>query len=147
VAIVAAALLAGCQEDGSPLHDGFFTAQASNFKSDGWKEYLTIYVSNGQITIVEYDAVNLSGFRRSWDMDYQLEANTRHGPKAAKCYLAYQSALLTLQDASRIQTLAGAKRMHQIFTALAEGAIARSRDNDKSIAYVKLPANDFPGDI
>jgi major membrane immunogen (membrane-anchored lipoprotein) len=114
---------------------------------DNWKNYLTIYVNNGQITIVEFDAFDQSGFRRSWDMDYLLEANTKHGAKATQCYLAYQSALLTLQDASRIQPVAGAKRMHQIFTTLAAKVISNSKADDKSIAYVKLPENAFPGDL
>jgi major membrane immunogen (membrane-anchored lipoprotein) len=138
---------AGCREDDNILHDGFYTAEADAFGEDGWKDYLTIYVNNGQITIVEFDAFNLSGFRRSWDMEYQLRANVKFGPRVAHSHLSYQSALLTLQDAGRVQPLSGAKRMHQIFTALADGAIRNSRANDKSIAYVKLPENAFENDL
>jgi major membrane immunogen (membrane-anchored lipoprotein) len=140
-------IAAACTSKENNLHDGFFTAQADSFGPDSWKDYLTIYVNNGQITIVEFDATNLSGFRRSWDMDFQLEANTKHGSRATQSYIAYQSALLTLQDASRIQPISGAKRMHQIFTTLAAKAISNSQRNDKSITYVKLPENYFPGDL
>jgi major membrane immunogen (membrane-anchored lipoprotein) len=142
-----AVLLSGCSSSEHPLKDGFFTAQADDFGPDGWKDFLTIYVSNGQIAIVEFDAVNLSGFRRSWDMDYRLRTIQKYGARAVESASTYQSALLTLQDAARVQPVAGARRMHRIFTTLAEAAVGQSKRNDKSIAYVTLPADAFPGSL
>jgi major membrane immunogen (membrane-anchored lipoprotein) len=150
-AALAAALLLlalpGCNEEPNALNDGFYTAQADSFGADGWRDFLTIYVNNGQIAIAEYDAVNLSGFRRSWDMDYHQSAMSTYGSKASQYYLSYQAALLSVQDAEGIQPIQGAQRMHQVFTALAMAAIDRSRANDNSIANVRLPENVFPGEL
>jgi major membrane immunogen (membrane-anchored lipoprotein) len=146
IAILCLAAL-GCEEDREALKEGFYTAQAEGYSEAGWKDYLTIYVNNGRIAIIEFDAVNQSGFRRSWDMDYRLEATSLHGAKAFQCYLAYESALLTLQDVTKVQPVAGARRTHQVFTALAQEAIGRSRASDKSVANVPLPVNAFPGDL
>jgi major membrane immunogen (membrane-anchored lipoprotein) len=118
-----------------------------SFDQEGWKDYLTIYVNNGQITIVEYDARNLSGFRRSWDMDRMLAWNSTHGVRPSRYLLSYQNALLTLQDPRRIQPLPGGRNMYESFTALAEAAIGRSRSGESQVAFVRLQEKRHPGEL
>jgi major membrane immunogen (membrane-anchored lipoprotein) len=146
-AFIAAAILPGCRERGATLHDGYYSSEAMSFDREGWKDYLTIYVNNGQITIVEYDARNLSGFRRSWDMDRMLAWNSTHGVRPSRYLLSYQNALLTLQDPRRIQPLPGGRNMYEAFTALAEAAIARARAGDGQVAFVRLLEKRHPGEL
>ncbi|MDR1165111.1 MAG: FMN-binding protein [Deltaproteobacteria bacterium] len=145
--LLALFLTCGCAEPVNRLHDGYFTAEAQNYDEEGWKNYLTIYVNNGQITIVEFDAANVSGFRRSWDMDYALEWNSRQGTRPGKYHLSYQNSLLTLQDPAKIQPLPGGRNMHLIFTKLATSAIERAQKGDKSVAFIQLPDKPYPDDI
>ena len=58
--LLTASLLSACGSQ-TKLQDGYYTAQASEF-SHGWKEYITILVTDGSIISVEYNAENASGF-------------------------------------------------------------------------------------
>jgi major membrane immunogen (membrane-anchored lipoprotein) len=145
--LASAALLQGCREETRGLYDGYYTAEAMAYDRDGWKDYLTIYVNNGQITIVEYDSTNLSGFRRSWDMDRTLDWHGRHGQRPGSFVLSYRNALLALQDPSRIQPLQGGRNMHEAFTALAAAAIGRARTGDGQVAFVRLPHKRHPDEL
>ncbi|MDR1312326.1 MAG: FMN-binding protein [Deltaproteobacteria bacterium] len=146
-AALALAFAGGCRERTTSLHDGYYSSESMSYDQEGWKDYLTIYVNNGQITIVEYDARNLSGFRRSWDMDRMLAWNSSHGVRPTRYLLSYQNALLTLQDPRRIQPLPGGRNMYETFTSLAEAAIARSRSGDNQVAFVRLQQKRYPGEL
>ncbi|MDR3153444.1 MAG: hypothetical protein LBW85_04030, partial [Deltaproteobacteria bacterium] len=151
LALAAAALcslaLAGCAERRKALNDGYYSSEAKAFDEDGWKDYLTIYVNNGQITIVEYDAKNLSGFRRSWDMELTASWNASHKVRPGQLFLSYQNALVTLQDPAKIQPLPEGRNMHEAFTTLAAAAIERAKAGDRQIAFVTLPPKRYPGEL
>lgn len=140
-------LLSGCSEEKNTLTDGYFTAESFYYNEDGWKDYLTIYVNNGHITIVEFDATNRSGFRRSWDMDYMVDWYANHDIRPGKYPLSYQNSLLTLQDPNKVQALPGGRNMHQVFTILANHAIDHSKRGDRSVAFPQLGPKEYPGDI
>jgi major membrane immunogen (membrane-anchored lipoprotein) len=129
------------------LRDGYYSAEARDYDRDGWKDYLTIYVNNGQITIAEYDSRNLSGFRRSWDLDHVLEWSRRHGVRPGSVMISYQNSLLTLQDPSRVQPIPGGRNMYLSFTSLAAAAIEQSRNGERQVAYVALPEREYPDEL
>jgi major membrane immunogen (membrane-anchored lipoprotein) len=147
MAFMALAAAGGCTESQSGLKDGYYSSEAADFDSEGWKDYLTIYVNNGQITIVEFDARNLSGLRRSWDMDRQLAWNSAHGVRPSNYLLSYQEALLTNQDPRKIQPLPGGRNMYEVFTSLAEAAIAQARAGEERVAFVRLPERRHPDEL
>ncbi|MDR2350567.1 MAG: hypothetical protein LBF41_08135 [Deltaproteobacteria bacterium] len=143
VFLLGAVLTSSCSGSKNELKDGYFTAEAMDYDAGGWKDYLTVYVNNGKITIVEFDAKNKSGFRRSWDMDYLLDWQSANGVNLANYVIAYQKSLVTLQNPKSVNPVPGSGELHRVFTALAEKAIARAREGKSDVGYVKLPQNDF----
>jgi major membrane immunogen (membrane-anchored lipoprotein) len=132
-------LLAACQAQSGKMHDGYYTAKGSGYDEDGWKDFLTIYVSNNQIVTVEFNAKTRYGFVRSWDLDYQRRQQEKTGLHPSKYLRTFTTELLTLQDPANLLVVAGAEKQHAIFQLLAETAIAQAKAGDKTIAVVDLP--------
>jgi major membrane immunogen (membrane-anchored lipoprotein) len=106
-------------------------------------------VNNGQITICEFDARNLSGFRRSWDMDYMLgwQSASGSGVRLSNYIISYQNSLVTLQDPRKIQPIPGSRNVHDVFVNLAENAIAQAKSGKRGVVFVKLPEKLYPANI
>jgi major membrane immunogen (membrane-anchored lipoprotein) len=138
----------GCKSNTDLLNDGYYTAEASDFSQDGWKDYLTIYVNNGFIITAEFNAFNETGLLRSWDTDY-LKSIYKPGFQSPNHYpRQYCSYLVAVQDPDRVQTIDGGRKTHEIFVTLAKAALEYSRQGKNSIAAVKLPENPaFPDEI
>lgn len=137
--LLGAGMLAGCADDASTLQDGYYTAEAMEFDVHGWKEYLTICVSDGRIVNVEYDAKNPSGLVKSWDMDYMREMNAVDNTYPNEYTRVYTETFLTLQDPDKVDALTGATHSHETFRLLAKAAMEQARAGDKNIAYVDVP--------
>ena len=126
--------ITACGKSSATLKDGYFTAEAAEFDSYGWKEYLCICVSGGKIIHVEYNAHNSSGFIKSWDMDYMRLMNAASGtyPNAYTRY--YSGMLLELQEAAGFDALSGATESYHAFIRLAEAVLSGAREgNHKTI--------------
>jgi major membrane immunogen (membrane-anchored lipoprotein) len=144
---IATIFLNACQTQQNKLQDGYFTAKNLNYDKNGWQEYLTIFVNDGIITTVEFNAQNNSGFLRSWDMDYISEEHERTGVNPNYYPRLYASYLIALQDPSRIQSITGGRRTHEIFINLAKAAINQSLIGDLKIIEVDIPPTEYPDDI
>jgi major membrane immunogen (membrane-anchored lipoprotein) len=123
------------------LADGYYTAEAAAYDSHGWKDYITIYIDNGNIVTVEYDAKNSSGFLRSWDMDYMRFMGARLGTYPTVYSREYSAALLRLQGPEGIDAITGATNSYTSFKILAATAISQARVNNKNVALVELPSH------
>ena len=135
----AAGLLAGCDSDQQNLlKDGYYTAEAAEFNSEGWKEFLTIYVSAGRIVSAEYNSKNVSGFLRSWDMADKRRSNLATGSNHSKYARAYTTALLNRQDPAKITPIPGAAQAHPNFQLLAAAAVAQSKAGNRRPIFVEL---------
>ena len=121
------------------MQDGYYTAEAANFDENGWKEYITIYVSNDKIITVEYDAKNASGFIKSWDMEYMRVMNEKDGTYPNKYVRAYTEALLNRQEPEKVDAVAGATHSHTTFQLLARAAMKQAEMGDKNVAFVQVP--------
>ena len=62
VLVLVSLALLSCGSRASDLKDGYYTAEQAEFDEHGWKEYVTICVSGGEIILIEYNAFNASGF-------------------------------------------------------------------------------------
>jgi major membrane immunogen (membrane-anchored lipoprotein) len=120
------------------LKDGYYTAEAADYRY-GWKEFLSIYVNNGRIVMVEYDASNSAGFMKSWDLDYMRLMNKIDGNYPNKYTRNYASELVARQRAEGIDAMSGATDSFHSFKRLAEAAIAQARMGDRKVAFVKIP--------
>jgi major membrane immunogen (membrane-anchored lipoprotein) len=148
LAFLALLLCPACQKEaGTGLYDGYYTAESLDYNNRGWKEFLTIYVSQGRITSAEFNGKNQSGFLRSWDMDYILFMSASHGLKPNKYPRSYVNSLITLQDPDKIQALTGGRRMHATFVTLAQAALEQSRLGAREVAFIDIPPSEFPDDV
>ena len=132
-------VMPACQQGPYGLNDGYYTAEAASFDNDGWKEYVLIYVSQGRIITVEYDAFNESGFIKSWDHEYMREMNEAAGTYPNEYMRAYAISLVNSQDPRKVDAVTGATQSHINFQMLAEAAIESAKAGDKQVAVVELP--------
>ncbi|MDR0649825.1 MAG: FMN-binding protein [Synergistaceae bacterium] len=120
------------------LKNGYYTAEAAEY-AYGWKEFLTIFVSDGKIVTAEYDARNASGFIKSWDMDYMRRMNETDHNYPNRYTRAYVSDLLDRQGVEGIDAMSGATESFESFKLLAAAAIANASAGDKQVAFVYIP--------
>jgi len=129
-------LLVSCGKDNSVMKDGYYTAEEAEYNSKGWKEYLTICVSGGQIILVEYNAYNQAGFLKSWDMDYMRRMNTTEGTYPNEYYRYYGRKLLERQDIEGIDALSGATESHKAFIMLAKTVLKKAGEGNRRTTLV-----------
>lgn len=139
VAMLAAAMLvSGCSQSQEGMRDGYYSAEMAEFDAFGWKEFLTIYVSNNKIVTAEYNARNASGFIKSWDMNYMRQMNATDGTYPNEYTRGYMVALLNWQNPSEVDAITGATHSHDTFVKLAAAAIGQARMGDKQVALVDV---------
>jgi major membrane immunogen (membrane-anchored lipoprotein) len=142
LAVIVAALLVAlpgsCSTVKYPLKDGYYSAEAAEFDAQGWKDYVTICVSNGRITMVEFNAFNASGYIKSWDMNYMRQMNAISGtyPNAYTRY--YEGRLLSQQGTEGINALSGATVSYHSFIQLTESALAKARQGNTETSLVLI---------
>lgn len=137
--LMAATFCACANTRPSDLKDGYYSAEAATYDEHGWKEFVTIFVSNSRIAAVEYNAQNASGFIKSWDNEYMRVMNQINGTYPNKYARAYAADLLFRQNPSKVDTIAGATHSCISFKLLAEAAIEQARTGDKNVASVPIP--------
>lgn len=135
-------LLGGCAQKAEGLQGGYYTAIAADFDNYGWKEYVTIYVSDNRIITTEYNAANASGFIKSWDMAYMKTMNAVDGTYPNEYTRIYAEALVNRQDPDEVDVVTGATHSHDSFRLLADAAIEQAKKGDKNVAYVHIPSSD-----
>jgi major membrane immunogen (membrane-anchored lipoprotein) len=121
------------------LLDGHYTAEAFSFDSYGWKEFVSVYINQGKIVTVDYNAKNASGFIKSWDMDYMRRMNAGSGTYPNKYARGYALALLNRQDPERIDVLTGATDSYISFKLLATAVLNQARAGNREVAFVEIP--------
>jgi major membrane immunogen (membrane-anchored lipoprotein) len=136
--VLSAGILVSCSSAEYLLKDGYYSAEAAEFDSHGWKEYVTICVSSGQIIMVEYNAFNTSGFIKSWDMDYMRVMNAEDGtyPNAYTRY--YGGKFMKNQGVDDIDLLSGSTHSHYSFLQLAEAVLENARLGETATRLVVL---------
>jgi major membrane immunogen (membrane-anchored lipoprotein) len=138
VVLLAVFLCVSCGGNGNTLKDGYYTAEASEFDSHGWKEYVTVCVSSGRISLIEYNAFNASGFLKSWDMDYMRVMNRNDGtyPNAYTRYYAAQA--LKNQGTSGVDVLTGATNSYHSFVSLLDAVLENARQGIEDTRLVGI---------
>jgi major membrane immunogen (membrane-anchored lipoprotein) len=135
-------LCAACSASRDRVADGYFTAETAGYDAHGWKEFVSLYINNGRIITVEYNAKNASGFIKSWDMDYMRRMNAEDGTYPNMYTRTYALALLNRQNPGRIDALSGATDSWRSFKLLAAAAIAQAEKGDKKKALVEIPEHE-----
>ncbi len=127
--------LSGCKKEDMALKDGYYTASAQEF-SHGWKEYITIMVKDGSIVSVEYNAMNASGFIKSWDNAYMQNMLHATGTYPNEYTRYYAGQLLEGQGEDPIDALSGATSSFTSFGKLSEAVLEQAKKGDSGIMLV-----------
>jgi major membrane immunogen (membrane-anchored lipoprotein) len=141
-AVLSAAGISACSQSASSMQDGYYTAEFAAFDAHGWKEFVTIFVKNGRIASVEYNAKNQSGFIKSWDMNYMRVMGASSGSYPNEYTRVYAGELLQRQGVEGIDAISGASESHGTFRLLAEAAIAQAEAGDKTVAFIEMEAHE-----
>lgn len=118
------------------MKDGFYTAEMSDYDDFGWKEYVTLYITNDTIITVDYNAKNASGFIKSWDMEYMRVMNASDKTYPNKYTREYAEALLKRQNPEDIDAITGATHSHVTFQALTHAAMEQAKSGNKNVVFV-----------
>ncbi|MDR1388897.1 MAG: FMN-binding protein [Treponema sp.] len=127
-----------CARD-NVMKDGYYTAEALDFDSYGWKEFVSIYVNSGSIVTVEYNAKNSSGFIKSWDSDYLRTMSRVSGTYPDEYTRSYAEGLLKMQIPDSITAISGATESWSYFKLLANAAMEQAYRGDKQVVFVTFP--------
>ena len=127
--------LSGCKKEDMALKDGYYTASAQEF-SHGWKEYITIMVKDGSIVSVEYNAMNASGFIKSWDNAYMQNMLHSNGTYPNEYTRNYAGQLLEGQGKGQIDAISGASSSHDSFKKLAAAVLEQAKKGDSDVVIV-----------
>ena len=127
--------LGGCGKRTDSLKDGYYTAQAAEY-NDGWKEFVTLCISNGEVVSVEYNAKNASGYIKSWDMAYMRRMNSIVGTYPNQYTRTYAAAFLQSGNVNQIDAIAGASTSYKSFIKLAAAALENANTGKTEFAIV-----------
>ena len=117
------------------LKDGYYTAQAAEY-NNGWKEFVTLCISNGEVVSVEYNAKNASGYIKSWDMAYMRRMNSIVGTYPNQYTRKYAADFLQTGDVNQIDAIAGASTSYKSFIKLLSSALENAKAGNSEVAIV-----------
>lgn len=137
ILLVCILAFSGCGNAGASdgLKDGSYTAEMKEY-SNGWKEFVTITVKNGEIVTTEYNAENASGFIKSWDNTYMMNMKPITGTYPNE-YTRYYAAQLTGQSSvPEIEVLSGASSSGGNFVKLSRAVVEQAAKGDSTVVVV-----------
>lgn len=132
--LLCALTLAACSNHTEKMQDGYYTAQAEEY-AHGWKEFVTVTVKGGKIISTEYNAVNESGFIKSWDNAYMMNMKAVTGTYPNEYTRNYAAQLLEKQSDS-VDAISGASTSAKSFDKLAAAVIEQAKKGDSRIVTV-----------
>lgn len=137
--MAACILISGCggRGQGSKWQDGYYTAIMEDYNF-GWKEFVTICVMDNKIASVEYNAKNVSGFMKSWDIAYMRDMEPVTGTYPNRYTRNYAAQLLEKQSAEDIDMMAGASSSGGNFRRLAAAVLECAENGDTGTAVVPV---------
>lgn len=123
VAVMASAvLLAGCS---AGMKDGTYKAENKEFDSHGWKDYITVTVSGGKITAVDFDSTNADGMLKTEDPAYKDSMEPVSKTYPVKFCEELEKQLVEKQEPKKVNTVAGATNSSDSFKVLATEVISK----------------------
>lgn len=127
--------VSGCKQQDAQLRDGYYTAEMSAY-SHGWKEFLTMDVSDGQIVAVEFNAKNPSGFIKAWDLAYMRNMNGISGTYPNRYTRTYAADLIQNQGEKEVDIVSGASTSGENFRKMAVLLLEKAKSGDTTPSVV-----------
>lgn len=128
--------MSGCKTQKDGLVDGNYKVEMSDY-SHGWKEFVSIGISNGKIVTVEYNAKNPSGFIKSWDIQYMRNMDSIKGTYPNHYTRAYAASLLKAQNVEGIDAISGATSSGGNFRLMVSLLLEKAKVGDTTLGIVE----------
>lgn len=129
--------ISGCGKEEQELKDGYYTAEMAEYDF-GWKEFVSVCISNGQLVSIEYNAKNPSGYIKSWDMNYMRNMESVSGTYPNEYTRKYAAEFLETQSGAEVDMITGATSSGKKFAQLADAAMEQARKGDSSVVIVEI---------
>ena len=130
---------AACEADAPAYADGTYTAQADAFsETSGWKDVVTLTISGGQITAVDWNPINAEGDTKKAQSESGEYGMVARGGAISEWHeqaAIMESKLIETQDPAKIKTDAAGKAdgitgvtiTVSSFVTLSERALAQAK--------------------
>ncbi len=133
-AVMCSAVLSGCS---AGMKDGTYKAEYKSYDDHGWKDYVSITVSGGKITAVDYDSLNESGAKKSEDEAYRAQMEPVSKTYPAKFYKELEDKLVEGQDVKKVDAVTGATTSSNDFKILATEALDAAKSGKTDTVTVE----------
>lgn len=118
--------------------DGSYRVEAKDFDDHGWKEYINVTVKDGKIAEVEFDALSQEdGHKKTEDQEYKdayIGAGFETYP--ADYTEKLEKGLVEKQDASKVDTVAGATHSSDFFKQMMKELDKNMKKGDTNTVIV-----------
>jgi len=133
--MITAGILAGCSAaDPEPLIDGTYTVMFDRPDSTNWKAFMSVEISDGMITEVNYDYEGTGeneGTLKSEDEAYNEAMFATKGTKPTLYLDELETALLLHQDPDKVDTVSGATTSSRDFRTFVEAVLESARQGNE----------------
>ncbi|MDR1411222.1 MAG: FMN-binding protein [Spirochaetaceae bacterium] len=132
------AILASCSNSSARLRDGYYTAEMGEYDEYGWKEFMTICVNNRIISQVEFNAKDIGGLLKSWDMDYMKVMKAASGTYPNEYSRFFSAQFVADQNVDSIDALTGATDSRASFILLGRAVLESAKSGAASVVIVPV---------
>lgn len=134
----------GGNADNEAYKDGSYRVEAKDFDDHGWKEYINVTVKDGKISEVEFDALSQEdGHKKTEDQEYK-DAYTGAGFETypADYTEKLEKGLVEKQDASKVDTVAGATNSSNSFKQMMKELEKNMKKGDTNTVTVAVASEE-----
>lgn len=119
--------------------DGLYRVEADAFDEHGWKPFVEVQVTDGNVAGVTFDYEDESGNLKTADAEYKKNMEAQSGTYPEKYTNELEQQLLDKQIISQVDTITGATQSSANFVALVEYALDDMAEvGDTQTAVIKL---------
>jgi major membrane immunogen (membrane-anchored lipoprotein) len=119
--------------------DGLYRVEGDAFDDYGWKPFVEVQITDGDIAGVTFDSENEAGDLKSKDQEYKKNMEAKTGTYPEKYSSELQQRLIDKQIISQVDAVTGATQSSNDFTALVEYALDDMAEvGDTQTAVIKL---------
>lgn len=146
ISIFLATALIACGGGGGGYKDGTYKATYDDFDEHGWKAYVEIVISDGEISDVDFDYVNEDGDIKSEDEEYNALMKEKSGSSPEEFSPALEQQLIEKQNVKEIDNITGATHSVENFKKLAEAALKNAKSGNTEEAIIKQETSESKED-
>ncbi len=126
---------------GSDMQDGTYRAEYSTFDDYGWKDFVELTITDGEITNVISDCISEDGVLKSEDEEYAAMMTEYGSPITPDAfYPLLEESLMNTQNPGEIDMVANATDSSTAFKLLASELVSKNvKDGDSEVLIVDRP--------